>query len=305
MNIKTAADYTQDARGMFAGIPMEQYQAVPALSASGCATLNRSPLDFLRQRNGELRREPSEAMELGTVYHAGLFEGRRDYYIQPDTYPAPESAKKDAPIIQKPWNNNAAYCKAWALPFSDKPIYSSERAAEIEAGIDYVRRHPQAAQLLAKDGMCEVSIFARQDKWGHALKGRPDKIWFEDGKVFVADLKTTNDASTREISRTILHRRYHVQAAMYRYLLAQLGFEHGGHTLIFFEPGNAPKCNVRHLCDAAIDMGEEQLTRDLELYHCCRIASDWPEWADAEGDNIGYIDLPEYVYGEQTLDMAQ
>jgi hypothetical protein len=297
MNIRDAADYTPDARGMFAGIPMQGYQLIPALSASGLLTLSRSPLDYLRQRSGELIREPSDAMELGTVYHALTFENRRDYYTRPDTYMGPESAKKDAQMIAKKWNANATACSAWLEEHSDLPVYSSERSAEIEAGVNYIQRHPLAGPILAQSGMCEVSIFSRAETFGFPIKGRPDKIWFDSGKVFVADLKTINDATTHSCSKTILARRYHVQAAMYRYIIQRLGFEHGGHSLIFFEEGASPKCNVRQLATQAIDHGESELNDGFDLYNRCRVHSDWPEWTDCEA-GVGFIDLPDFVYGD-------
>ena len=72
--------------GLFAGLAMDTYQAAPGLSKSKLDTLARSPLDYIRQQNGTLQRETTEAMELGTIYHSGLFEGRRGYHVKPETY---------------------------------------------------------------------------------------------------------------------------------------------------------------------------------------------------------------------------
>jgi hypothetical protein len=301
MNILPASQFTPETPGLYAGIPMAQYQAAPGFSGSRAAVLRRSPLDFIRMQNGELDPKPTDSMELGTVYHSLVWEGRRDFHIRPDAYKAPESAKKDAPMIDKPWNANATACQNWLEAHSDMPVYSAAKAKEIESGAEYLELHPRVRPILFRTGMVEVSMFARAEKHGYILKGRADKVWFDQGRINFADLKTTRDASTDAISREILNRGYHIKAAYYRYIAQRLGYEFGDFLLIFFEDGAAPKVNVRRLAPRAMDEGMHTVLDDINLLHRCRLMNFWPEFADMEQDQaeIQMVDLPDYVYGDE------
>lgn len=289
MTILPSTAFKPDTPGAFSGLTMAEYQSAPGLSKSKCDTLTRSPLDFSRMLDGTLKRTSIDALETGTTYHAGLFEKRADYYTQPETY-GPDAKK---------WNGNATECKAWLAAHADKAIFTLREAAAITAGIAYIAAHPLAAQILGKTGaVAEVSLFAREETNGFVIKGRADWLWVdENGCVCVADLKTTTDATTRGFSRDILARRYHVQAAFYRYILRRLGCDDFKWFFIAFEKGPAPKCNVRQLAAQAMDEGERQLERDFALYWQCRIANHWPEFHDSE-PAINFIDLPDFVYGD-------
>lgn len=263
---------------MFFDIPMEIYQSANGISKSALDRFAASPLDYMRWRRGELEFESTEAMRLGTAFHSALFENREDYVVKPADYDGRTKAGKE-----------------WLAANASKTIVSRDFVAALE----YFRRHPLVAEILAKPGARpEVSIFARDENYGHLLKGRCDWLWFDQGgNVWVADLKTTQDASTRAFSREIHQRRYHVQAAMYRYILAQLGHELGGFVFIAAEKGDAPKCNVRKLSTQALAVGTKTLIDEIHRLHNCRIAGEWPEFSDSE-TGIGYIDLPEWVYGD-------
>lgn len=264
--------------GIFHGIPMAEYQAWPAVSKSQLDVLHRSPLDLHRQQTGQTEREETDAMRLGTAFHAAILENRRDYVMRPAGL---DGRTKEG--------------KAWLAENAGKLVVP----ADFEASVDYARQHPQVAQLLAKPGQAEVSLFGAEENYGTPIKGRADWLWTEGGQTFIADIKTTVDASTRAFSREILSRRYHVQAAMYRYILTRLGHDFGGWYFIALEKGSSPKCNVRVLAADALELGEAQLMKDLSLYRRCSAMRHWPEWADwADSDAIQAIDLPPYAYGD-------
>jgi hypothetical protein len=288
--------FTPETPGLYMGIPMDVYQAAPGFSKSHADVLRRSPLDLHRMQTGQLARPVTDAMEMGTTYHSLVWEGREDFYERPDSY---INEKGD----EKKWNGNATACRDWMERHSDKPVYSLDEAEEIRNGARYIQSHRLAADILSKPGMAEVSMFARESERGKIIKGRADWVWFDQGRIFFADLKKTKDASTRAVSREILNRRYHVQAAWYRSIAQTLGYTFGGFVFCFFEAGKAPKCNVRNIAAQAIDFGEVQMKADLGLWHQCRMANHWPEWSDHE-ENIGTVDLPDFVYGDETLDFA-
>jgi hypothetical protein len=142
-------------------------------------------------------------------------------------------------------------------------------------------------------------MFAREKTYGKIIKCRADSLWIEQGQIFFADLKTTKDASTQAISKTILQRRYHAQAAMHKMIVELLGqYEWGGFYLIFAESGSSPKCNVRKLAEQAIEKGRGEIEADVDLLRRCTMMGDWPEWADSE-EHICNVDLPEWMYDDE------
>lgn len=300
--IRPLTEWHPNTPGMFAGLPMDIYQRAPGLSKSGTDVLRRSPADYRAQfLQLDLIRETTDAMEYGTMTHSLLFENRRDWHTRPETYLGRESAKKDSPVIEKSWNANSNTCREWLAEHADKPVLSAVEGRELEQFVSYIKEHRHAKQLLAMQQHAEVSMFAREKTYGKIIKCRADSLWIDQGQVFFADLKTTKDASTRAISRTILDRRYHAQAAMHKMITELLGhYEWGGFYLIFAESGKSPKCNVRKLADQAIEKGREEIEADIDLLARCTRGNDWPEWADSE-EHVGHVDLPEWIYNNDTL----
>lgn len=298
--IHPATSWEPNKLGMFAGLPMDSYQRAPGFSKSGSDVLRRSPLDYLKQFVERTEtRDATPAMEYGTLTHSLLFDGQGNFHERPDTYLGSESPKKGALTIEKPWNANSNTCKAWLAAHSDKPVLSREEAEDLTRFCYHIRHHRHARQLLQKVQHVEVSMFAREKTYGKIIKCRADSLWTEDGRIYFADLKTTKDASTQAISRTILDRRYHVQAAMHKLIVELLGqYEWGGFYLIFAEDGKSPKCNVRKLADQAIELGRVELKEDIDLLAQCTRSNDWPEWADSE-EHICSVDLPEWMYSDE------
>ena len=270
-------------KGLVYDMPFEEYLAADGVSASQLKAINRSP----REARVNVQRE-TDAMQFGTLLHAMLFENKHLYTIRPDTY-GPEGKK---------WNGNANECKAWMQAHAGETVISSDTVIELTKAERAITGHPHFADLQL--GKPEVSMFAFDyGQSGIQLKGRCDslKVDGDDGIAHVTDLKTTTDASTRGFSREILTRRYHVQAAMYRRILKHLGYERMTWTFIILEKGDVPLVNIRRLEPQAIDFGEQQLERDLELFKKCRSFNWWPDFPDQE-EKVGYIDLPEFVYGD-------
>jgi hypothetical protein len=249
--------------------------------------LTASPLDYYRWKTGQLKREETDAMRLGTILHLAAVEKTiPKFHIRPETYGEEN----------KPWNGNAKACKQWMQDHSDAPIYTEERAKFITSISGYVSNHPKASGLLS-GGHAEVSCFARDPRTGLLLKGRLDYVIPGHDFWMVPDLKSTTDASTDAFQRTILNLRYHVQAAIYCKILRLLGVPSVRYFLIALETGQLPKLNVKELNTRAIALGEEELDDDLDTLIECRRTGIWPEWCDESATGaIQHIDLPDYAY---------
>lgn len=280
--------------GAFLGLPSDDYHAAPGTSKSALDKLHRSPLDYQRWRANFLQDEPTEAMTGGRLLHALVLENRRDWTVKPETY-GPENKK---------WNGNAGECRAWMDAHRDEIVISHAEAVLLEMQAVYVRTHPVAGPLL-RDGLAEVSVFARREGTGQLMKGRLDYVRQNGDETQIIDLKRMNDATTRALSREISNRRYHVQAAMYRRLLQRLGVSGRiSFILIALENGDAPKVNVRQLAETAIDIGEKALDADLDAQRRYAIDMRYPEFADSS-DFVGSVDLPDWAYADEQPDEIQ
>lgn len=275
--------------GLFKSVPMDVYQAAPGESNSSLKKFMDSPRGY-REWSVTRRSEPSSSFqEFSTLVHAALFEGRTGmFYTKPTTY------GKEG----KAWNGNANECKAWLAEHTDKPVLSAVDAIDLERTVDGLRRQRHVKRLLS-NGTSELSVFARHEPSGLLLKGRLDWFGEDDQGLYIADLKKTQDASTAVFSREILNRGYHLQAAMYSYLLKRLGLGPVRFFFIAVEMGSTPRINVRKLTSQAVEYGLTQLESRIDKFIQCRRTDTWPEWIDdEEGDHIPAIDLPEYVYGD-------
>jgi hypothetical protein len=247
-------------------------------------------------------------MRFGTLANDLLLFETENYYVAPETYPAPESKKADAPIVQKPWNWNATYCEEWRQAHSDKSILPRD-GAHSAAWLKELRKKVSANPLamdLIHNSMHEVSLFGRNEDYPVLRKGRLDGLQLLDGGgARVTEIKTTTDASTRFFSREIMKRGYYKQAAYYRELLQMLGFGPVEVWFIIIEKGRYPRINVRKLADRAMDKGDFDNDDLLQLYMNFKLQNFWPDFSDQTQitDSQPSIDMPDYAYGGSVDDL--
>lgn len=291
--------------GIIHELPMAAYRSAPGVAESDLQTLLRSPAEFHR---GE-RKDPTEDMQFGTLFHSLLFSGNADFHTAPEYYPAPESSKKDAPTINKEWNWNANHCKAWRESHQDKPIiprHGPNSAAWLKAMALKVEAHPVAKDFISRLSP-EVSVFSRNSDYPTLVKGRLDGL-IRGETTIVVELKTTRDASTAAFSREILKRGYYRKAAWYRMLLHEMRISPMEFWFVAVEKGDHPRVNVRQLAERAMDKGDLDNDDAMTLLQRCRMANFWPELPDAtfpgESQGVPFIDLPDYAYGASVEELA-
>lgn len=299
MSIYENTEYKPNEIGVFTGLQMEVYRRAPGLAESDLQTFLRSPAAFAKNE----RTEATPDMEFGTLFHSFLLGGSAEYRVAPETYPAPESAKKDAPMVEKPWNWNANFCKDWAASNPAVPIlarHGQNSEAMLKAMRDKVMSHPIGKKLVTQLTP-EVSLFSRSEDYPVLCKGRPDGLISGETTIIV-EVKTTRDASTAAFSREILNRGYYKKAAWYRMLLHELRISPVEFWYIAVEKSKSPRVNVRRLAERAMDKGDFDNDDALKAYMRCKLANFWPELPDAafpgEGDSTPLIDLPDYAYGK-------
>mgnify|MGYP003455828787 FL=1 len=261
------------------GVPAELYRQQAGITQSELNLFGKSPLLF---RHG--RGEATKAMELGSVVHSSVLEASPAFHIRPETY-GPDS---------KPWNGNATLCKEWLASHTDKPVIKGDEAATVFEAVNKVHKHETCAAWL-RHGNAEVSIFA---KFG---KGRLDYIADRGGWIDVVDVKTTSDGRHRKFQSAIMEYGYHIQAAWYRRLVAELSPKPIKYRFIVLELEPVVRINCWTLAEQAIDLGDERVDWLLERLEECREKNRWPDYHNADMGETGDIDLPEYAYPDEIL----
>lgn len=269
-----------------AGMPADAYRAQPGLTQSDINRFAESPALYRY-----VEREQTDAMKTGTALHALILEGRREFVVRPATY-GPEN---------KPWHGGAKECKEWAAAHAGQTILSQAEADALERAANHARQHERVAYLL--DGAhTELSVFGAGRtglRWG---KGRLDAVKHAGDRLLITDIKAAADARLRPFSQTILARGYHRQAAWYRRLMSQFVDETVRIEFWFVavEISPIPRVNVWKLEEAAMDLGDDEVDKLIEKLDECQQTGRWPDYHDKDIGLMGTIDLPRWVYGDET-----
>lgn len=183
----------------------------------------------------------------------------------------------------------------WAETVAGRIVLTQDEWDQLHAMRDAVMAHPVASKLLTSvPGTAEQSVYWNDPITGELCRCRPD-YWRNDG--ILVDLKTTDDASLDEFSRSVAKWRYHVQAPYYldgcAQAIQQAGLDLGvpRHFLFLVVEKKPPYGVAVYQLDAdSMELGRQQYRQDLDLYHRCRQAGEWPGYSDS----IQEIGVPQW-----------
>lgn len=174
---------------------MQEYRAMEGLSKHELDNFAVAPAYYQHRKKQEWK--PSRSMEMGTLIHSLVLEGRVDYAVGPDVDKRTKAGKEE-----------------WAL-FCENNLGKTiitEAEAQVVVGC-YKACEPLMEHAVYDSDNIETSLFWERD--GIACKGRPDMIATINGETCIVDLKTTNDI--RGFDNSFNRFRYDVQAAWYQY----------------------------------------------------------------------------------------
>ena len=231
-------------RGVYLGLPFEDYLAEPSLSASGIKALMTSPLTYWAQcldPNREDKSTPSKSM--GRALHKMILEGTAAFDEAYAIAPIPE----EYPDCLQGVEALRAKCAELGLKKSGTLMEMSERILEIDPGCilwpvikdefqeelaagnrEIVSRDVyaqcmrafeaitanDAARIAISSGLPEVSVFWK-DINGVPMKSRLDYL----KPKAILDLKSFSNSSgaplDRAVARAMATYKYHVQAYIY------------------------------------------------------------------------------------------
>lgn len=222
------------------------------------------------------------------------------------------------------------YMAEWNANNGHRTILTHEQFEQLRNMRDAVMAHPAASRLLAGRGEAELSAYWMQkvidpktgDVIGEQLcRCRPD-YWRVDG--YVADLKSTEDASEEEFARSIAKWAYHVQDDYYRTGIAE-AIRQGGERIGTWNPvtgevdylddepafsppkaflfiavektacvvdGQAKGVAVYSLDEESRTLGRMQWQGDLARYTQCQNSGEWPGYSGG----VRQIKLPAWQF---------
>lgn len=205
--------------------------------------------------------ESTDAQAFGTAAHFGVLEPQKFY------------ARYAAMPVGTDLRTTSGKAAKAAILESGKTPLKADEFQDVERIIEAVYSHPTASKYLT-GGVTEHSYFWTDPETGIQCKARPDYLR-EDG-IYV-DLKTTDDASAGEFSRSAAKWAYHRQAAFY-----QDGLKHAtgrdlvGCVLIAVEKESPYGIGVFVLDETAVDFGRIQYKAALSAIAEGRRTNVWP-----------------------------
>lgn len=244
--------------GVYFDLPPEVYHAEEALSASGCVELLTSKWHYY-QAFLNPSREPldTEALRKGTRTHC--------YLLEPDEFPKRYAMSPSIDKRTVAWKKFKADAEA-----EGKEAYTVDEQRDLDGMREAIRAHPYARGLIERPGKrCEVSIFWREytpDGLSYRCKARLDLLTDR----FIADVKTTHDATEGGFQRTAWNFRYDVRAAWYLRALEAFPTLFGAgpyhFALIAIEPSYPWLCNVYAYEAGDLVLGQRDVETAIARY---------------------------------------
>lgn len=277
-------------------LPAERYHAHEAIGASMLEDFRKSRRLFEARyvTKAIAAKEPTPAMELGTLIHLRILEPQR--YERDLAPPAPDVAPDGKKWLRRKGSDHERWWEEYEESVAGKIIADNETRAMVEAIAKSVYAKPWAERLLRGDGKAEFSIFWTDAETGLPLKCRVD--WFAAISV---DLKSTNNPAPAAYARSLVGLGYARKLAHYRAGISAFTGKDAEflHIAIGTEvpfPCGCYEIDDRDYYDSRTPrLGEQQWRRTLkELAECVETG----DFSDPFERQILELKLPNYAFTE-------
>ncbi len=267
---KTPQQFANGEIGIYENIPFDDYKALVAVNASSLKLMERSPLHF--RYNYLNPRKDSEALSLGRVAHACIFEPDKfkNYAVAPKT---DGRTKEGKGTKAKFLSDNEG------REFIDKEEY--DISIELR---DAVYSNPVAKIILEKEGYHELTLVWNDVVTGVLCKARLDRytnfVYSGVAEPVIIDLKTCQDARALPFSRDILKYKYYFSMCFYmKGLQTLLGVPHRRSILIAVETPRPHGVLLQQLSSDWIDAGMKEVEKHLATFKLCNETNEWSGYA--------------------------
>jgi len=238
-------------------VPMDEYRAMPGLSKHELDNFAVAPSYYKHRKAQEWR--PSRSMEMGTLIHSLVLEGRTDYAVGPAVDKRTKAGKEEWQyfceenlgkiIITQEEESMILGCQAACVPLLEK----------VEADFS---------------NDVETSMFWERDEV--KCKGRPDLIGYINGELAIVDLKTTNDI--RSFDSKFFSFRYDIQAAWYQMGLkiAQDSKNLPAFWFLVVDTEAPHLCQFMRASTELLENANDKIEEELAYFKRCQIGNVWP-----------------------------
>lgn len=256
--------------GIYPDMPDEEYQAQPALSATGMRHLLRSPLHYRHRMDN---RKDTPEFDFGHAVHAKILG------VGAAMVAIPEAVLSKSGSI----GTNAAREFIEGARADHLIPLKADVIAEVDAVVEAVLRNKKAARLLSLPGASEISLFAVDPETGVEIRGRLDRLTHSHVPI---DVKTTTSVQRHKLRRAIESFGYDIQSEAYRHLIRLvMKIEPGPTQLIFVESDPPHEVRVVQLSHPDwIKGGQAQMRAALAIYAECIATDTWPGEDDLDPD---------------------
>lgn len=237
---------------------MQDYRQMEGLSKHELDNFAVAPACYQHRKKQEWK--PSRSMELGTLIHSVVLEGRIDYAVGPEVDRRTKAGKEE-------WQ---AFCEENL----GKIIINKEEEAVIRGCFDACAPLMEQCAFGIED--IESSLFWERD--GVRCKGRPDLLATINGETCLVDLKTTNDI--RHFDSTFYRFRYDVQAAWYQYgynaATGHIRDELPGFWFLVVDTEAPHLCQFMRPSKDVLANANARIEEELAYFKRCQAAQEWP-----------------------------
>jgi hypothetical protein len=249
---------------------ISEYRAHSALNYSLAKHLLRSPAHYMQQKLNP--QPPTLEMRIGTQIHRHV-EG-----VGIDAVQKPEHHQDDASDI---WHGNKKWCKEWLAASDPNKTFCFDDFARIHNTAFAIDASSLAQRLLKAAPDRERAIVCEYRFT--TIKALLDMVGTDaDGRRFIVDLKTTDDASEGAFMRKAKKFKLAMQAAWYTNALAiEEELEYRPAFIWLVVETEDPHGIAAYVCpEPAMAEGQQQM--DLAIYHWndCTESGRWPSYSN-------------------------
>ncbi len=287
---------TINSPGIYRDVPVEEYDAIPALRRTFAWNLfDLSPGQAVYRRDNPKR---SKVWDTGTMTHTALIEPEEfpDRYAVMPAYELDEdNTTKGGGAPKSP--KATGYYKAKKAEFER---VCAAGGTELVTREDYdmartfgknIRKHPVAGRFYKRGTASEAVVVG--EIHGVLCKCRFDSL-AEGGMPSGADIKTTADADIRSWRRSLKSWGYYFQAVFYLELARSAGLADPNFLFIICDKTPPYEVVVREIGPRTLQLGALHVKQALATYQQCVKDDKWPFFAEGiEETEMSDYDLKE------------
>jgi len=263
----------------------EQYHGdKTTISRSAIMDFKKSPRKYWANylNHDKPAKEQTTAMRIGNAFHMFILEPhifQTTYLIEPSRVLLKDAGREAYELYKLQMNE---------IENSGRPVLSQSEWGTIHSMAISLQNHSKAMKLIG-DAEYEASYFWIDEDSGLKVKARPD-IYHADAGIYV-DIKTIDDASPENFSRSMAAYGNHIQGAMVQDAIAVSGQGKPVETVINIcvEKTYPYSIGIYIIDEAALDYGRMQYKDILLQMKKCQEENNWPDY------QIQTIGLPKWA----------